>query len=171
MPPHSKNLFLRPPLAIMITKKMMTISTIREVRFRLGLVLGNGGALTKLRRPINLGLGGPIGNGKQWMNWIHITDLCNLLISAIDTPMFKGPYNAVSPGNCTNRYFIKQLGTILKRPTLFWVPSLLLKLILGEMSVIVLEGQRVNAKGLEKTGFKFSYLSLTEVLKDALQIK
>jgi len=153
------------------SKKISTIASVREVRFRIGLVLGNGGALNKLSLPISLGLGGPLGSGKQWMNWIHITDLCHALISAIDTPTFKGPYNAVAPENCTNRHFIKQLGKILKRPTLFFVPSVLLKVALGEMSVIVLEGQRVMSKGLEKTGFKFRFPSLTEALEDAMQIR
>ena len=152
-------------------KKITALSQVREIRLRIGVVLGNGGALDKLKLPVNLGLGGTIGSGKQWMNWIHITDLCRLISLALDSSKFQGPYNAVSPKNCTNKSFIKTLGRCLKRPTFFWVPSIMFKLLLGEMSTIILQGQRVQPKALENTGFKFINDSLKSALETSLNLQ
>lgn len=99
---------------------------IRTIAFRIGMVLGHdGGALDKMLPPFKCGVGGNLGNGSQWMSWIHIADLVNMIIYALENPNVKGIYNAVSPNPVINKKFTKIFGKALNRPTLFTVPKTL----------------------------------------------
>ncbi len=130
---------------------------IRTVVLRTGIVLTpNGGALKKLIAPVKLGVASPIGSGNQYMLWIHIDDLCEMYVHALQKEEINGAYNAVTSDHITNKEFTKTLAKVMKRP--FWpfnVPSFILKLVFGEMVEIILEGSRVSNKKVLKTGFKF----------------
>jgi len=139
---------------------------IRTAILRTGIVLSKeGGALEKMTTPIITS----IGNGKQFMPWIHIDDLCELYIKGIEDHKFQGVYNAVSSEHITNFSFSKVLSKIVKRPFIpFLAPKILLKLALGEMSSIILNGNRVSAEKIKQTGFKFKFENLNNALKDLL---
>lgn len=135
----------------------------RTVILRTGVVLTKkGGALAKMKTPII----SPIGSGKQYMPWIHIDDLCAMYITSIESNL-SGIYNAVAPEHQTNKSFSKVLAKKIKRPFLpIGVPSFLLKLIFGEMAVILLKGSRVSSKKIEKSGFKFQFPTLPKALEN-----
>lgn len=141
---------------------------VRLVKFRIGLVLSKyGGALAKLETPVSLFLGAPLGSGKQWMPWIHVTDLLALFENAIEQSKYEGTYNACSPIPVTNLEFTKILAKTLFRPV--WpinVPEFVLKTVLGEMSQVILTSNRTSSQKLIKTGFKFRYAGLDEALKE-----
>jgi uncharacterized protein (TIGR01777 family) len=140
---------------------------VRTVAYRLGMVLGHdGGALNKILPPFKLGLGGKLGSGSQWMSWIHINDLVNMLVHAIENPSIDGIYNAVSPNPVRNKEFTKTLGNVLNRPTIFPVPKFVLKIALGELSELLLGSQRVAAKKISDAGFKFNYPNIKEALQE-----
>ena len=141
---------------------------IRTVILRTGVVFSKkGGAFEKMSQPIKLGFGSPIGTGNQYIPWIHIDDLCNMYVDAIENNELNGIYNAVAPDYVTNEFLTKSIATILdKKAWLPNVPSFILKLIFGEMAVILLEGSRVSAEKIKSTGFKFKYPFLLEALKD-----
>ena len=130
---------------------------------RTGVVLSkDGGALQKMNTPLFLSA---LGNGKQYVPWIHIEDLCNLYIKAIEDEAFKGIYNGVAPDHQTNSSFTKSLGQVLKKLiTPINVPGFVLKTVLGELAVIVLAGSRVSSKKVEQH-YNFEF----EDLKKALQ--
>lgn len=151
-------------------KTIQSNSNVRFVCFRVGVVLGDGGALSKMKDPFLMGLGGQISSGKQWMNWIHRDDLSTLFVSAAQDVSFKGTYNAVSPGNVTNKVFTKALGKALCRPTLFRVPKIALKLLLGGLSQELLEGQKVIPQALLNKNFDFKFTTIEEALEKALNI-
>ena len=139
---------------------------IRTVCLRTGIVLGNdGGALKRMLPPFRLGLGGPLGDGKQWMSWIHVRDLAKLAIHCIETQTVRGSVNAVSPNPETNSGFTKKLAKELGRPAFFPVPAFGLKLALGELSSLLLGSQRVSSKKAVDSGFKFMYPNLETALK------
>lgn len=144
---------------------------IRTVKLRTGIVLTTkGGALKKMIVPFKFGLGSALGDGKQWMSWIHLKDLCSMFIYAIENNQLKGAYNAVAPQAATNYEFSKTLSKIMKRP--FWapnVPSFILKIIFGEMSAVVLGSTKASADKIEKEGFKFEFAKLNEALIDLLK--
>jgi uncharacterized protein (TIGR01777 family) len=129
---------------------------------RTGVVLSKtGGALEKMRTPIV----SPLGSGNQYLAWIHIDDLCNLYIKAVEED-FEGVYNTVSPESHTNRTFSKTLAKAIKRPYLpIAVPGLLLKLVFGELAIILLEGSRLSSGKIEKKGFVFKYIELKRALE------
>lgn len=129
---------------------------------RTGVVLSKkGGALEKMKTPVI----SPLGSGQQYMSWIHIDDLCNVYIKAIEED-FRGVYNTVSPEHQTSNSFSKTLAKATKRPYLpIAVPGFLLKLVFGELAVILLEGSRLSSKKIEEKGFVFKYLNLKEALK------
>lgn len=133
---------------------------------RIGMVLSeDGGALTKLKPLFNLGLGSPIGSGKQWQSWIHLDDLASAIIYLFGKRK-AGIYNAVAPEPTTNKEFGAQLAKLLGRPYFLpAVPSFLLRLVLGEMSKIVLTSNRVSSEKLRKAGFQFNYSDLTSALR------
>ena len=139
---------------------------IRTVAFRTGIVLSkNGGALKKMKTPIIT----PLGDGKQYMPWIHIDDLCELYIKAIEDTNFEGAYNAVSTEYQSNISFSKALAKIQKRLFIpIGAPKFILKLIFGEMSTIILNGSKVSASKIKQTGFKFKFETLEDSLKNLI---
>jgi uncharacterized protein (TIGR01777 family) len=146
---------------------------IRTVKIRTSLVLSKkGGALDKLIIPFKWGIGSPSGSGKQFMPWIHIDDLCGIYIKAIEDSKMQGVYNAVAPEHCTNKVFSKTLAEVLKKPFFFPnIPSFLLKLILGEMSDVILKGSRVSSEKISKAGYEFIYPKLKEALENVLNVE
>jgi uncharacterized protein (TIGR01777 family) len=128
---------------------------------RTGIVLSNkGGALDKMKTPII----SPLGSGQQFLPWIHIDDLCEMYVKAIENNLV-GIFNAVAPEHQTSKSFSKALAKSIKRPFLpIGVPSFLLKLILGKMAIILLEGSRVSTKKIEKNGYSFRFKTLKEAL-------
>ena len=142
---------------------------VRVVVPRIGVVLGpGGGALQKMLLPLRLGLGGRLGNGKQWMSWIHIDDLVALIEFAIATPTLRGPVNAAAPAPATNAEFTRELARALHRPAFLSVPAFALKLILGDMSQMLLGSQRVLPEAALQAGFDFRYSDLGAALAAAL---
>ncbi len=141
---------------------------IRTVILRTGIVLSkDGGAYEKISKPIKIGVGAPLGSGKQYMPWIHITDLCNMYLNAIENNELHGIYNAVAPEHVTNKEFTYRVALSLnKKIRLPNVPSLVLRALLGKLAVILLEGARVSAEKIIATKFKFKYASLKEALKE-----
>ena len=137
----------------------------RLVIFRIGIVLeAEGGALGKMLPIFKIGLGGPIGDGNQWMSWIHRSDLCGLIIKALVDKRFSGVYNAVAPEPVLMKYFSKTLGRCLKRPDLLPVPGTILKLLLGDGAKLVLEGQKVISIKLQEKIYKFKYPLLEKAI-------
>jgi hypothetical protein len=141
---------------------------IRTVIFRTGIVLSNkGGAYEKMSKPIKLGIGSALGSGKQYTPWIHITDICNMYIAAIENTNLKGIYNAVSPEHCTNKELTNAIALSLnKKIRLPNIPDFVMKIIFGKMSVILLEGSRISCVKIQKIGFEFKYSTLKLALKE-----
>jgi uncharacterized protein (TIGR01777 family) len=141
---------------------------IRTVKLRTGVVLSKqGGALAKLRRPVQWGVGSAIGSGSQYMPWIHLDDLCAMYIYALENVKIKGAYNAVAPEQVTNKAFTRQLARVLHKP--FWFPNIpasLMRLLFGRMAVMLLEGSRVSSDKIETAGFSFLYPDLDSAFKD-----
>ena len=139
----------------------------RRAALRIGMVLGGGGgALARLLPVFRLGLGGPVGGGRQWMSWIHRADLVELIVFALENRAVEGPVNAVAPNPVRNGEFTRILASVLRRPAVLPVPGPLLKLALGEMASIVLEGQRVEPAAAASHGFRFRFEKLREALED-----
>ena len=137
----------------------------RLVIFRIGIVLGkDGGALGKMLPIFKIGLGGPIGDGNQWMSWIHRDDLCRLIINAIKDKRYSGIFNAVAPEPVRMKEFSSELAHNLKRPNLLPVPAATLKLLLGDGAKLVLEGQKVISLRLKNNFYKFKYPTLQNAL-------
>jgi uncharacterized protein (TIGR01777 family) len=142
---------------------------LRTAVIRIGVVLGkNGGALSKMLPIFKLGAGGPLGSGKQVMSWIHIEDLASMFIFVAKNNQLKGIFNGTSPSPKNNKEFSKILGSVLKRPAFAPAPGFMMKLAFGEMSVILLEGQKVLPKNMEKAGFEFKFPSLENAFKNIL---
>ena len=137
---------------------------IRTVALRTGIVLSkDGGALKKMKTPIITSL----GNGKQYMPWIHIDDLCELYIKAIEDQEFKGAFNAVSSEHISNLSFSKKVSKIFNYPFLaVGTPSFILQIVFGEMSTIILNGSRISANKIKQAGFKFKFENLEKALKN-----
>ena len=137
---------------------------IRTVALRTGIVLSkDGGALKKMKTPIITSL----GNGKQYMPWIHIDDLCELYIKAIEDEQFKGAFNAVSSEHISNLSFSKKVSKIFNHPFLaVGTPSFILQIVFGEMSTIILNGSRISANKIKQAGFKFKFENLEKALKN-----
>lgn len=137
---------------------------------RVGVVLGlGGGAAAKLLPIFKLGLGGPVGSGLQMMSWIHVDDLSNLYKFILNHPEINGPVNAVAPKPVNNKEFSKALAKSLHRPCLLPVPPLALRLAMGEMSTIVLDGQEIKSEVLPKTSFEFNYLTIDKACDQLAQ--
>jgi len=133
---------------------------------RTGIVLGKeGGALQKMLPAYKFGLGGPLGNGKQYLSWIHISDMVKAIIYLLEHPHCNGIYNATAPNPVSNYEFSRTLARCLKRPYFARVPAWALQLAMGETSSLLLGGQRVQPKHLLDDGFKFCYPKLEEALK------
>lgn len=144
---------------------------IRRVSIRTGVVLGNnGGMLQKLLPIFRLGLGGSIGNGQQWLPWIHLNDIVSVWQAAICDTRYSGAVNAVAPNPVTYREFAHTLGEVLHRPSLLTTPSPLLRLILGEAAALALNSYRVKPRKLmEAYDFDFKFDKLSTALRDLLQ--
>jgi len=152
-----------------VTEKFST-EGIAVTIVRTGVVLdSDDGALPKLSQPIKLGFGAALGSGKQWQSWIHIDDIARIYVHILNNK-FSGIFNAVSPNPVTNAEMTKTIATVLKKP--LWlpgVPAFVLKLLLGEMSVMVLSSQKVSATKIEDTGFAFQFPDLEGALKNLLK--
>ncbi len=143
---------------------------IRTVYTRFGIILdASGGALEKMLTPFRMGIGGRIGNGKQWMSWIALDDVVNGLKFLIDDTSTHGPVNFVSPIPVTNAEFTTTLGRVLSRPTLFPVPAFGVRLAFGEMAdALLLSGQKVAPGILQERGFSFTWPLLEPALRKIL---
>jgi len=144
---------------------------VRVATLRIGMVLGaGGGALAKMLTPFRLGLGGRIGSGRQWMAWIHLKDLCNLILFALSERGVSGALNAVSPNPVTNADFTHALARALHKPAVLPVPPAALKLLFGEMSGVLLASQRVVPEATLRAGFAFQHADIGEALGDVLSV-
>lgn len=141
---------------------------IRIVKIRTGVVLTKtGGALAKMIVPFKFGFGSALGNGKQFMPWIHIEDLCDIYTKAIEEKQIQGIFNAVAPEFTTNYNFTKTLAKLMNKA--FWfpnVPSFVLKLMFGKMAEILLKGSRVSPQKIIDSGFTFKFPNLEKALAD-----
>ncbi|WP_307564029.1 TIGR01777 family oxidoreductase [Paenibacillus sp. V4I7] len=139
----------------------------RIVKVRVGLVLdGKEGAFPKMALPYKLGVGGPIGSGKQWLSWIHIDDMVRLIDFCIQNEAILGPVNATAPNPVTNKEFGRALAKAMRRPNLFPLPAFILKIMFGELSTLLLEGQKVLPRVLLEHGFTFKYSFVDKALAD-----
>lgn len=135
---------------------------------RTGIVVGPGGGfLKRMLLPFRMGLGGRIGNGQQYMPWVHREDVVSALIWMLETPEANGAYNVVSPNPVTNRQFTAELAGVLHRPAIFPVPETVLKIAMGEMARLLLTGQQAIPKKLTDEGYRFHYPDLEPALADA----
>jgi len=143
---------------------------IRTCLLRTGIVLGKGGgALTKMLLPFQLGLGGKIGSGNQWMSWIHLDDLIGIILHCINHDDLTGAINGTSPTPVTNRVFTKTLGKVLKRPTFFPMPEVLIRLLMGQMGEeLLLAGKKILPVKVSAAGYHFQYPKLEQALKNSL---
>ena len=143
---------------------------VRLVLLRTGIVLApDGGALEKLLLPFKLGVGGPIGGGRQWMSWISLDDHLGAMEHALFTDTLVGPVNLVAPNPVTNATFATTLGRVLKRPALLPLPGFALELVYGEMAhATLLAGQRALPKALMASGFEFQHPTLEQALRTVL---
>lgn len=139
---------------------------IRVVNPRVGIVLGpGGGAIGKMETLFRLGLGAPLGSGRQWMPWIHLEDLLSLMLMAAEREDLTGPINAAAPFPVTNSEFTKALGRAVQRPTILpSVPGMVLRFGIGEMADALLGSQRVVPQAAEKAGFEFRYKTIDAAL-------
>jgi uncharacterized protein (TIGR01777 family) len=141
----------------------------RTIVVRTGIVLEkNGGMLARLLPMFQHGFGGMVGNGKQWMSWIHLKDLVDIYIYLLTHKNLKGVFNGAAPCPITNKDFTKLLGTALNKPTFCRVPSIFLKIALGEMSHLFLDSTKTSSAKIESSGFRFNYPSLELALKKIL---
>lgn len=143
----------------------------RKVILRTPVVLSsNGGALAKMLPPVKMGIGSALGNGKQWVPWVHIDDLVSAYVHVLESNEVNGVYNICAEEHVTNKALIYQLAKALKKP--FWapnVPSFLLKLLYGKMADIVLKGSRVDGSKIKETGFQYDFESLKKALTNLLR--
>jgi len=143
---------------------------IRVAKLRIGIVLSEkGGALAEMAKPVRFGVGAALGTGKQYLSWIHIDDLCAMFIKAVEDEHMHGAYNAVCDW-VTNEAMTKSIASVLKKPLLLPpVPGFMMKLIVGEMAVIVVNGSKVSSEKIRKTGFTFQYPELSVALNELLK--
>jgi len=142
--------------------------SLRVVKFRTGVVLNKkGGALPPMAKPVKFGLGAAFGNGRQWIPWIHWQDIVDMYVYSIENIHLTGVYNMAAPNPATNKQLIKAIAKQLFRP--LWpikVPSLVFKLLFGEMSVVILGSTKVSSKKIESEGYVFKYPELKGALKN-----
>ncbi|WP_312584667.1 TIGR01777 family oxidoreductase [Atlantibacter sp.] len=141
----------------------------RVCLLRTGVVFApQGGILAKMLPLFRMGLGGPLGTGRQYMAWIHIDDMVNGILWLLDNAL-QGPFNMVSPYPVRNEQFTHTLGDVLSRPAFIRAPATAIKLLMGESAVLVLGGQRALPKRLEESGFGFRWFDLEEALHDVVR--
>lgn len=147
------------------------VSSERVVKFRIGLVLSQkGGLLEKLVPITKLGLASAFGNGEQYMSWIHIDDLVEMFVKAIEDDSLEGTFNAVAPNPVANKKFLKTLAETLNRP--FFLPDtpkFVLKMVLGELASAITGGNKVSSEKIKQAGFRFQHPDLDESLNDLLR--
>jgi len=142
---------------------------LRVVRLRIGIVLEKGGgALQKMIPPFQFFMGGPLGNSRQWMSWIHRDDVVGLILWALENSQVSGALNATAPNPMTMKEFAAILGQVMRRPSFAVVPAFVLKALLGEMSDLLLKGQRVIPEKALRLGYTFKYSSLESALRAIL---
>ncbi|MCC7245310.1 MAG: TIGR01777 family oxidoreductase [Saprospiraceae bacterium] len=140
----------------------------RTCVFRIGIVLAaEGGALAEIARPMKFGVGAWFGGGYAWYSWIHRDDLCRMFIAAAERSQYEGVYNAVAPNPVRNKVFVKAVRKALHSPALLApAPEFALKLVLGEMSAVVLNSNRISGEKIVKAGFKFEFPELAAALAE-----
>lgn len=144
---------------------------LRVVKIRIGVVLSpEGGALKELARPVKLFAGAPLGSGDQYLSWIHIDDLCQIFMKAIKDTLMQGAYNAVAPQPVSNKVMTQAIAKALKKPLLLPnIPGFIIKMVIGDVAEIVLNGSRVSAKKIEEAGFSFQFKTAQSALDDLLK--
>ena len=140
----------------------------RTITLRIGIILSKkGGALKKIMGPVKYGIGLALGTGKQYMPWIHIQDLCDVIKFSINNIHLKGTFNAVAPEHVTNSELTRRIGNLFGKPKIFThIPQFMIRLIYGERSLLLLGGSRVSSTKIVKQGFSFKYDNLDKALKD-----
>jgi uncharacterized protein len=139
---------------------------VRRVIMRTGAVLGREGGMLKALLPVfKAGIGGPVGDGKQWVSWIHLDDMVASLVYLLENEKARGVFNGVGPEPVTNRVFSRSLAKALHRPAPFTAPAFVLKVAMGEASEAVLASERVLPEKLERQGFQFRFKRLDDALK------
>ncbi len=137
---------------------------------RIGVVLAReGGALKQMITPFKFGLGGPVGRGRQWVSWIHLQDLVDVFLAALDDSHLDRVINATAPRPVRNKEFSKCLARSLHRPCLFPVPPFMLRLMFGEVAFVVTGGQKVLPRRLEQAGFAFQFADCQAAMNDLFQ--
>lgn len=141
----------------------------KVAKVRIGLVLAkDGGALPEIVKPIRYGAGAVFGDGKQWQSWIHVQDLASIFMHALQYQL-EGVYNGVAPNAVTNKELTKVAASVLKRPLILPnTPRFVMRLVLGEMHILLFESQRVSSQKIEDKGFNFTYANLRPALEDLL---
>lgn len=146
-----------------------SLDGLRVARLRLGTVLGDGGALAKMLPAFKMGVGGRLGDGEQYMSWIHIQDVVGAILFALTHDVCSGAINLTAPEPATNAAFTQALGEVLRRPTVLPVPKFALKVAFGEMAEhLLLTGQRVVPTRLLEAGYTFEHPDLRAALQDAI---
>jgi uncharacterized protein (TIGR01777 family) len=143
---------------------------VRRAIVRTGMVLSaSGGALPRLLVPFRVFVGGPLGSGSQWISWIHVEDAARAILYLLDDDMARGSFNLVAPKPVTNREFARALAAVIGRPALVATPAFAVRALLGEMSTVVLDGQRVVPARLNEAGFIFRFPEVRTALADLLK--
>lgn len=140
----------------------------RVVRLRIGIVLGDGGALGKMTMPFQLFVGGPIGDGEQFMPWVHIDDVVGGVLFALDHEALRGPVVMTAPKPLRGKDFARALGRVMKRPAWLPVPGFALRLAVGEVAEVLTTGQNALPRALLQAGYTFRWTVVDEALRDAL---
>jgi uncharacterized protein (TIGR01777 family) len=145
-------------------------SGVRVVLCRFGLVMGRaGGALRQMSLPFKFFMGGPLGNGKQWVSWVHQQDLAAMIVFLLERDRIRGPVNCTSPNPVRNKDLARTLGRVLRRPAIAPpVPRFILWLTLGEFSSLVVKGQRVVPNVLRTEGFHSQFPTIQNTFEDLL---
>ncbi|CAN5684872.1 hypothetical protein BH09VER1_BH09VER1_03400 [soil metagenome] len=141
---------------------------IRVVMIRIGMVLGKGGAMALIRKVFGLGLGGNLGNGKQWMSAVHVDDVAGLIVWAVENEFVTGPVNAVLPEPFRNKEFTRTLAKVMRRPAILPAPKFAMEMALGELSHVLLDSMRVVPKKARGDGYLFQYPTLEDALRASL---
>ncbi|HTX78357.1 MAG TPA: TIGR01777 family oxidoreductase [Longilinea sp.] len=149
--------------------KAVEIMGVRRVIIRMGVVFsGRGGAFPRLILPFKLFAGGALGNGEQWLSWVHLQDVVRAIRFLIEQPATTGVFN-VSAEPVTNREFAQIAGRVMHRPSFFKVPAFAIKMLFGEMSTVILDGQRVSSAKLRNLGFSFAHPGIENALQDLVR--